>query len=383
VGGLWFPCPKESEAALTDSSRGAGVLGLFPSFGTIGGVQASGQLAWRGITRSVNPVFGRRSLISYGRDGHGPARPGTGQALAVSSKLGAAAVALRRRWPAHVVLVWHLDLLKYLFLLRLSNARTVLFLHGIEAWKPRSLPVRALLRRVHRFLSNSDHTWERFVARCPELREAPHCTVHLGIGEAVRGEIPRPASTPIALMISRLLRTEDYKGHREVIDAWPLVTERVPGAELWIVGDGDLRADLEAVVQGRGLAGKVRLLGVLPEVGKEEALIRSRCLLMPSRAEGFGLVYLEAMRVARPCLVSTIDAGREVVNPPEAGLAVNPADPRQLADAVARLLSRGEEWESWSRRARRRYEDHFTAARFEQRLVSALSEIAGGDGYAT
>jgi phosphatidylinositol alpha-1,6-mannosyltransferase len=277
-----------------------------------------------------------------------------------------------------VVLIWHLDLVKCLFFLRATDARIVLFLHGVEAWKPQSLATRMLLRRVHLFLSNSAHTWERFVALNPEFRASPHRTVHLGIGEAIDPAPRSPVATPLALMISRMLRSEDYKGHREVVAAWPLVLEQVPGAELRIIGDGDLRRDLEELVRARGLAGHVGFLGALRDAAKEEALTRSRCLLMPSRGEGFGLVYLEAMRMGRPCLVSTQDAGREVVNPPEAGLAADPANSRQVADAVCRLLARGEEWERWSRQTRCRYEECFTAAKFKQRLVAALSEVTGG-----
>jgi glycosyltransferase involved in cell wall biosynthesis len=93
---------------------------------------------------------------------------------------------------------------------------------------------------------------------------------------------------------------------------------------------------------------------------------------MPSRGEGFGLVYLEAMRLGRPCLVSNCDAGREVVNPPEAGLAVDPADASSLADGVCRLLADGPEWHRLSQAARRRYEREFTAEHFQRRLIAAL-----------
>jgi glycosyltransferase involved in cell wall biosynthesis len=101
-------------------------------------------------------------------------------------------------------------------------------------------------------------------------------------------------------------------------------------------------------------------------------IAEARCLVLPSKGEGFGLVYLEAMRLGRPCLSSTLDAGREVVNPPEAGLAVDPDDAMALSDAVVRLLNRGPEWERWSASAKARYESSFTAAHFEQRLVCAL-----------
>src|SRR5258705_5831285 len=145
-------------------------------------------------------------------------------------------------------------------------------------------------------------------------------------------------------MLGRLSKSEDYKGHREIIDAWPRVLQQIPDAELWIAGDGDLRNVLEQLVIERGLIEKVRFWGQVTEKVKQDLLQQCRCLLMPSRSEGFGLVYLEAMRVGRPCLVSTLDAGREVVNPPEAGLAADPDNREEVAAGVCRLLGDGPEW---------------------------------------
>jgi phosphatidylinositol alpha-1,6-mannosyltransferase len=208
-----------------------------------------------------------------------------------------------------------------------------------------------------------------------KLAAAPHKTVHLGIGAAVHEPITPPADPPVALMISRLLRSEDYKGHREVVSAWPLVLERMPTAELWIAGDGDLRKDLEKGVRSHGLADRVRFFGQVSEAEKQNLLARCRCLAMPSRAEGFGLVYLEAMRMGRPCLVSTLDAGREVVAPPLAGLAADPDDSGALAETLCRLLSPGREWDQWSTMARHRYEEQFTASHFQDRLLKALNAV--------
>ena len=116
----------------------------------------------------------------------------------------------------------------------------------------------------------------------------------------------------------------------------------------------------------------VRFYGQVSEDVKEQLLVQCRCLALPSRGEGFGLVYVEAMRMGRPCLVSGVDAGREVVNPPEAGLAVDPGDPHAIADAVSRMLTVGAEWDQWSRGARQRYESRFTAAHFQERFLRAL-----------
>jgi phosphatidylinositol alpha-1,6-mannosyltransferase len=157
-----------------------------------------------------------------------------------------------------------------------------------------------------------------------------------------------------------------------MIEIWPRVLAMLPDAELWIAGDGDLRPELEQLARARGIEKRVRFWGQVSEEQKAHLIAQSRCLAMPSRCEGFGLVYLEAMRLGRPCLVGNGDAGREVVNPPHAGLAANPEDQQQLTEAVGRLLRAGDEWQCWSLAARSRYEGRFTAQHFRQRMNAAL-----------
>ena len=333
----------------------AGLVGVFPSLEPIGGVQESGREAWEGIVKQI----GARQACFLGYQ-------------AGQSKIRTALAALAKRRQADILLVWHLRLLKLAPLAVDAAARVILFLHGIEAWRRQDSITRWALRKVNLFLSNSDHTWERFIAFNPAFREKPHTTVHLGAGESLEVAPPEPAAPPAALMLGRMLRSEDYKGHRQMIEAWPKVSQLAPDAELWIAGDGDLRPALQQLAHARGVSSHVRFFGQVSEEQKQDLMARCRCLAMPSRGEGFGLVYLEAMRMGRPCLVSDQDAGREVVNPPEAGLAANPDDSAQLAQATARLLTGGPEWDRCSSQARGRYEAQFTARHFSERLNAAL-----------
>ena len=335
------------------------VLGIFPSFapGEFGGVQASGRDAWDGMVEHVGA--GRAHALCY--------EPETSKAETILR-------ALRIRSCPDIILVWHLHLLKLLPFLQSSSARIVLFLHGIEVWRKHNPVMRSLLRRTHLMVTNSEYTWARFLESNPEMAGARHQTVHLGAGLPLDTEIAQPAGTPAALMIGRLCRNEDYKGHREMIQAWPLVAAREPGAELWIVGGGDGQPGLERLAQDRGVGQCVRFFGRVSDAEKESLIARSRCLALPSAGEGFGLVYLEAMRMGRPCLVSDVDAGREVIDPPECGLAAGPGRVGELADCVLRLIRPGEEWDGWSRRARARYEARFTARHFQERLVGAIFE---------
>ena len=347
------------------------MLGLFPAFTPNGGgIQVSGKIAWSGIVAQAARRNTQSTLFLYGGD---VIESISGERIVTAhSKSEAIRTALRIRCSIQDVLVWHLSFLQLLPFMRSGRARAVLFLHGIEAWKPLGWLPRALLRRVDLFLSNSDYTWERFLVNNPTYRAAPHRTVHLGIGTPLGVTPEPPLSPPAALMIGRLARGENYKGHREMIAVWPAVRQQVPTAELWIVGDGDLRPELETLVSALGMQCGIWFFGRVSDEEKEQLLQRCRVMVLPSRGEGFGLVYLEAMRVGRPCLVSTLDAGSEVVNPPEAGLSVNPDDPLALADAICQLLTLGSEWRRWSKQARCRYERYFTAAHFQRRLVEAI-----------
>jgi phosphatidylinositol alpha-1,6-mannosyltransferase len=332
------------------------IIGLFPSLSAqfIGGIQSSGRDAWKAIVHRAGEE--RAQLLSYE----------TG-----ASKAQAIFTALRTQNTAATVFVWHIQLLKLLLFLGKRKSRVVLVLHGVESWFKQDPVTRYLLRKVDLILADSDHTWRKFVGHNPAVHGMPHRTVHLGIGSPGASGT-EPSDPPAVLMLGRLAKNEDYKGHRQMIEAWPAILRRKPDAQLWIVGDGDLRLTLEDLSRQRVGNGSIKFYGHVSDSEKEELLGRSRCLALPSRGEGFGLVYLEAMRLGRPCLVSTLDSGQEVVNPPEAGLAVDPSEPREMADAVQRLLTPGTEWERWSSHARSRYETNFTREHFQQRLLSVL-----------
>lgn len=331
-----------------------------------GGVQKTAQLVWETVASSPGT---ESRLVCYGAE-CGADKDATRSCN--SSKLGTIGSAWGNSGWANLILVWHVDLLRLVPFLRPGKARVVLFLHGVECWKRLDMVTRKLLSRVDFFLSNSEFTWQRFLQSDPRWTEASHRTVALGLDKPA-GDAPLPDVAPAALMVGRMDRGEDYKGHRQVIAAWPLLIERLPEAKLWVVGGGDLAPELKETARSQNLDGSVHFWGAVTEDRKHELLQRCRCLALPSSGEGFGLVYLEAMRLGRPCLVSTLDAGLEVVAPPCAGLAVERDSPAQVADALYRLMNPTGEWQQWSQRARQRYESAYTGGHFQRRLINALS----------
>ncbi len=340
-----------------------GVLGLFPSTSGVGGVELSGRIAWNTVASASG---GEAHVICYGAP-VSPQDVTAGTVHHAGTQAMAVIRASARKWPVRLILVWHIGMLKLLPLVRARGARVALFLHGIEAWRRPSPATARLLRNVDLFLTNSDFTWARFLEFHPELTGSAHRTVHLGLGAPFAAELPTPAEPPAALMIGRIARSEGYKGHDAVIAAWSRVVDQIPGAKLRIIGPCDMRDELRN-------AQHAEILGEVSESDKEHYLAECRVMALPSRGEGFGLVYPEAMRMGRPCIVSTADAGREVVG--DAGMAVEPSDATQLTSALVRMLTAGAEWDAWSQSARARYESRYTEAHFRERLLNALAVLS-------
>lgn len=340
---------------------------VLPAAGEIGGIQTSGETALSCLSaaqpKAVEPLYiGRLSGES------------STDRISVRSKAKSFARAINAP-SADVILVWHIGLLPSFKVMRSKNASLVLFLHGIEAWETHTPSVTRRLRTVDLFITNSDHTWRKFVQLNPEFIGSRHETVHLGLNTPA-DLIADPAAAPMAVTIGRMFKSENYKGHAELIAAWPGVLDKVPDAELTFVGEGDLVPELQSRIKERSLGAHIHFAGLVSEERKRELIVRSRCMLLPSSGEGFGLAYLEALRLGRPSLVGVADAGPEVVCPPEAGLAADPQDRDALIGAITELMTLDPQWFKWSEQAKAKYDSQFTASHFGARLREALNQAS-------
>jgi len=239
--------------------------------------------------------------------------------------------------------------------------------HGIEVWRTPSLLQQLALRRVRRVLCVSEFT--RF--RMGEYSSVPQSRmtiVHNGLD--VFFEIPEsaPPSTepPTALCVSRLSRSDAYKGVDTLIEAVPAVLARRPDFRLRIIGQGDDSARLDALVARLGLRHAVTLSGYVSDTELRQALRDCRMLALPSRSEGFGLVYLEAMAQGKPCLAARAGGAPEVITP-ETGLLVEYGDRPAIAEGILEILDR--KWDSATILARAR---EFSYPCFRERLAKSL-----------
>ncbi len=280
------------------------------------------------------------------------------------------------RWRPDVIVYTHLHLARLQLVVRRlrPRARALVVAHGYEVWEPLSWSKRNALRSCDTILMLT-----RFVARRMDAANGDDHAPVVVVGAALsddwtRGVIPRrePTGGGAVLTVARLEALDRDKGVDRVIDAFPQVLEKLPTAVLRIVGDGSDRPRLQALARSLGVDERVRFLGSVDDAALKRLYASSDLLALPSTQEGFGLVYLEAMAHGLPSVVAGGTAASEVVEPGLTGLAVDPDDLRELADAMVHLLTDQELWRRTGRAARAAFEARWTEEAFAERLRAAL-----------
>jgi phosphatidyl-myo-inositol dimannoside synthase len=224
------------------------------------------------------------------------------------------------------------------------RARRMLIVHGIEVWgepwRAIRMPERLLVNRfVHRVASVSRFTASRMASQYAVGQER-FVLLPNAIDVALTGPITRDTSQsgPRMLTVARMNRVDEEKGVGDVIQALPAILRRFPGLHYDVIGGGDSVGRYQRLAREFGVEGKVSFLGRVSDEEKDAAFRRASLFVLPSRKEGFGIVFLEAWNYALPVIGGIKDAAAEVIMHGETGLLVDGRQPGEIAEAVIRLL---------------------------------------------
>ncbi len=235
----------------------------------------------------------------------------------------------------------HVHLLPLVRVARLLNRRLrgYLVAHGIEVWRSYSPAEAANLTRMERILCVSDFTRREMLRNLPgidpqKLVVQPNA---LDPQFSVVPSAPGAVEPGLILAVARLSAAEAYKGIDHLIEALPAIRAAVPHARLRIVGDGDDRPRLEALAQQHGVAAAVEFCGRVSDADLRGHFHACQLFALPSRGEGFGLVYLEAFAHGKPCIAADAGGAPEVIDS-SSGLLVPFGAPAALASACIAAL---------------------------------------------
>jgi phosphatidylinositol alpha-1,6-mannosyltransferase len=272
-----------------------------------------------------------------------------------------------------LAIVLHAHLLPVALPLVGRGARLVTLLLGIEGWKPLTRLEAAALRRAWKVAAISRHTTDRFREANPAFSSRPIEVCHPGVPEAVdpSRRIGSPADTPYALIVGRMASNERYKGHDELLDVWAKVMASAPGARLVVAGGGDDLHRLREKASALGLTEHVTFTGRVTDEQLASLYRDAAFLVMPSRDEGFGLVYLEAMRAGKPC-VAARGAAEEIIEHESSGIIVDQGNDAELAAAIVRLFTDPAERKRMGHAATAQVAERFSKDHFAARLYDLL-----------
>ena len=162
--------------------------------------------------------------------------------------------------------------------------------------------------------------------------------VHCGIDADV---LARPF-VPIAPICKRLVcvgRLSEQKGHLLLVEAARRLADEGVDFELVLVGDGKLRSAIEWQMEKAGIQDRIRITGWASNEEVREELMKARCMVLPSFAEGLPVVIMEAMAMGRP-VISTYVAGiPELLKPGQMGWLTPAGCVEALVDAMRAALT--------------------------------------------
>jgi phosphatidyl-myo-inositol dimannoside synthase len=330
------------------------IIGLFPELDAPGGVQRVGRhlaavltefaasRGWDCRLLSLNDsrelhrmVLGGREFVFTGCD---------------RQKMQFAATAVRAaRRKAKLVLAAHPNLGPVVRAMRMVAPRlkSIICTHGVEVWEPLGGLRRRALRQANLVLAPSRDTAEQAATQQEVPRDRirvlpwaldPQFESLLAAGPPPfpPGDFPRGR---VILAVGRWLATERYKGMDTLITALPRLLRDWPELQLVLAGSGEDRPWLDDLADKNGVQMHVHFLSGLNNAELGACYAACEIFALPSRGEGFGMVYLEAMACGKPVIGGAHGGAPEIIQDGVTGYLVPHGDATQLATAIHTLLA--------------------------------------------
>lgn len=313
----------------------------------------------------------------------GPARPDAVPAgLAVHparrgrAAYAASALGLALRLQPDIVVCGHLFMVTLAALAaRLSGAKLVVQLHGIEIWRDPGAVRRRALERADLVLCVSRDTRARLLTAADIAPERALVLPNTVADDYRPDPVLALRTGPrVLLSVGRLDAREAYKGQDAVIACLPRLLRQGHDVVYRVAGDGGDRPRLERLAREHGVADRVEFLGAVTRLAMPDLYRGADLFVLPSRGEGFGIVFLEAMACGIPALGLAVGGAVDALD--GLGRAV-PAD--GLAEAIGAELRRADRLnEAGAFDLAARVRARFGRPRFEQGVAQALSRLGVG-----
>lgn len=220
----------------------------------------------------------------------------------------------------------------------------VVSVHGLDAFSTEQVKghagdwCRRISQRVYRSsrraICISEHVREKVLEGTGSSCRTS--VVYNGVDPGVFAPEGRESTgAPIILSVGNLI---PIKGHETVIRSVGSLATEFPAVSLEIIGEGGERPRLAALTRELGIRERVRFLGRMPRLKVVDAMRRCTIFALPSRYEGLGCVYLEAMSTGKPVVGCRGQGIAEIIQQGSNGFLVGPGNEKELTLVLGMLL---------------------------------------------
>jgi len=368
------------------------IVGLFPELSSIGGIQRSGCLTALALTSFAEQRGERCRFVSLSDPaGAGAVKIGARELSFIGcggskTRFFSAAFGLAIRQP-RIVVALHPDLAPMVAAMKMlaPGLRSAVVVHGVEVWTPLPAAQRWSVQSADRVLAPSDYT----LSQATKEQHLP-----IGKGRKLAWSLgpefdprraPSAGSSPpegfphgrVILTVGRWDASEAYKGVDHIIAALPALLKSFPEVQLVAVGEGSDLPRLQSFARESRVSDHVHFLPFIAPRQLPSAYDHCEVFAMPSRGEGFGLVFIEAMARVKPVIGGAHGGTPEIIDDGTNGYLVPYGDVAQLADRLQRLLSDDSRRREMGSQAFAKAGRAFTFARFSSELDMIFSELLG------
>lgn len=267
---------------------------------------------------------------------------------------------------------------------RSKKFQSVVFAHGIEVWQPVGWPRGAALRRADLVIGPSSDTVQHLFSdqgipaeRVQRLAWGLDPEFEARLATPGHGSLPPgfPEHARTILTVGRWDPAERYKGADTLIAALPRLLKSLPDSFLVLVGDGGDRPRLEQLAHDLGVTEHTRFLRGLMQEELFACYANCDVFALPSRGEGFGLVFLEAMAHGKPVIGGAHGGALDVIEDGVTGWLVPHGDIERLSGALESLLADPVRAKEMGTRGRDRVLRTFSFEQFQTKLTQILNEV--------
>ena len=234
------------------------------------------------------------------------------------------------------------------WLKRLGGVPYWIVAHGLESWNIERPALKKALAYADKIISVSDYTRDRLLKEqnlAPEqISLLPNTFDESSFAIADKPEylLKRyglQPNQPIILTVGRLDQIDRYKGYDKILRALPKIRTYFPNIHYLLVGSGSDRSRVESLIQQLDLADCVTLTGFVPDSELTDHYNLCDVFAMPSKGEGFGIVYLEALACGKATLGGNQDGALDALCHGKLGALVDPDNGSEIAHTLIQILA--------------------------------------------